>query len=288
MEPELVVDAQAALGEGPVWDAATNRLVWVDIYPGRVHSFDPATGANTYQEAGQQVGAVAPRAQGGLALAAADGFFALDPDGTVSTLAEVEAGNPSMRMNDGNCDARGRFWAGTTELDHVADAGSLYRLDPDRSVRPTLHGVSVSNGIVWSLDDSLMYFIDTPTGGVDVFDFDLDEGAVANRRRFATMPPEGNMPDGMTIDAEGCLWVAAWGSWHIYRFTPEGALDRAIRLPASQLTSCAFGGPDLDELYVTSARARLSDAELREQPHAGGLFRLRPGVSGRPTFAYAG
>ena len=151
-----------------------------------------------------------------------------------------------------------------------------------------LDGVTISNGIAWSLDNHLMYYIDTATGGIDVFDFNLEAGTIANRRRFVTMPPEANMPDGMTIDAEGHLWVAAWGSWHVYRFAPDGALDRAIRLPVAQITSCTFGGADLTDLYITSARTRLSEAELRDQPHAGGVFRLRPGVTGRPTVAYAG
>ena len=279
---ELVLDARAELGEGPRWDARGQRLLWVDIMRGRVHAFSPARAGCRSVDVGRPVGALAGRADGGLVLAVADGFARLDWDsGQVTMLATVEGDRPQNRMNDGACDPAGRFWAGTMALDEGPGAGALYRLDPDGTVHTMLTGVSISNGIDWSLDGRRMYYVDSPTRRIDVFDFEARAGAISNRRTFVALPPEAGFPDGLTVDADGFVWLALWGGAALHRYDPEGARERIVPLPVSHPTSCAFGGGDLDELYVTSARRPLSADERARQPMAGGLLRLRPGVVGR-------
>jgi sugar lactone lactonase YvrE len=186
-------------------------------------------------------------------------------------------------MNDGRCDAAGRFWAGTMATDGRRGAGALYRLEQGRAVERMVEGVSISNGIDWSLDGRLMYYIDTPEDRVDVFDFDPDTGSIANRRLFAKIEGGGH-PDGMTVDAEGGLWVALWGGSRVAHLLPDGTPDGGVELPVAQVSSCCFGGSDLRDLYITTAWEHLA-AERRE-PHAGSLFRARPGVAGQPAHAY--
>lgn len=280
---ELVLDARADLGEGPRWDAREERLLWVDITRGRVHAFRPAAKGCRSVDVGRPVGALAGTADGGLVLAVAGGFARLDwASGRVDMLAAVEADRPGNRMNDGACDAAGRFWAGTMALDERAHQGALYRLDRDGTVHTMLTGVSISNGIDWTPDGRRMYYVDSPTRRIDVFGFDVAAGAIADRRTFVALPPDAGYPDGLTVDAEGFVWLALWGGAALHRYDPEGGLERVVPLPVSHPTSCAFGGAGLDELYVTSARRPLSAEERARQPLAGGLLRLRPGMAGRP------
>jgi sugar lactone lactonase YvrE len=288
-EVELALDAKADLGEGPVWDARHQRLVWVDIMRGRVHLFEPAANRCRFLAVKQPVGAAALRAAGGYVLAVRDGFGRIDAEtGRFEMIAEVEADRPDMRMNDGKCDASGRFWAGTMALDKRPGAASLYRLDPGGRVETMLRDVTISNGLDWSPDGRRMYYIDTPTRRIDVFDYERETGGIRNRRPLVEIPRDEGHPDGMTLDAEGFLWVALWGGGALRRYSPEGALDRVVPLPVTHPTSCAFGGPDLADLYITSARVALSEDERARQPHAGGVFRCRPGVVGRPANAFAG
>jgi sugar lactone lactonase YvrE len=281
---ELVLDARADLGEGPRWDARGQRLLWVDIMRGRIHAFLPAKAACRSVDAGRPVGALACEGDGGVVLAVAGGFARLDwESGRVEMLATVETDRPQNRMNDGACDSAGRFWAGTMALDERPHAGALYRLDPDRTVHTMLTDVTISNGIDWSPDGRRMYYVDSPTRRIDVFDFDQGTGAIADRRPFASVPVEAGIPDGLTVDADGFLWLALWGGAALRRYAPDGTLERSVPLPVSHPTSCAFGGPNLDELYVTSARRALTPDERARQPMAGGLLRLRPGVVGRPA-----
>ena len=286
---ELVLDARAELGEGPRWDARAQRLLWVDIMRGRVHAFRPGHAACRSVDVGRPVGALAGTADGGIVLAVAGGFARLDWDsGQVRMLAAVEADRPQNRMNDGACDPAGRFWAGTMALDEGPGAGALYRLDPDGTVRTMLTGVSISNGIDWSLDGRRMYYVDSPTRRIDVFDLDGQSGGITNRRPFATIPAEAGIPDGLTVDADGFVWLALWGGAALRRYAPDGTLERTVPLPVSHPTSCAFGGAALDELYVTSARRPLSVEERKREPEAGSLLRLRPGVKGRPANLFGG
>jgi len=281
---ELVLDARADLGEGPRWDARGQRLLWVDIMRGRVHAFTPGKGACRNVDAGRPVGALACATDGAVVLAVAGGFARLDwPSGQLTMLATVEGDRPQNRMNDGACDPAGRFWAGTMALDEGPRAGALYRLDPDGTVHTMLTDVSISNGIDWTRDGRRMYYVDSPTRRIDVFDFDVRSGAIADRRTFVQLPPEAGFPDGLTVDAEGFVWLALWGGAALHRYDPEGARERTVPLPVTHPTSCAFGGTDLDELYVTSARRPLRADERARQPMAGGLLRVRPGVVGRPA-----
>lgn len=286
---ELVLDAGAELGEGPAWDADADRLIWVDITAGLVHRFDPATGHDESMPVGQPVGAAVPTTSGGLALAVRDGFALLDPaTGWIERVATVEATVPATLMNDGKCDAAGRFWAGSKDLEGRRPLGSLFRLDPDFSMTRVLTGVTIANGLGWSPDHRTMYYIDSATYGVDAFDFELESGGITRRRQLVELPRAWGLPDGMTVDEEGFLWVAFWTGSSIRRFSPDGQLTSVVDLPVSLVTSCAFGGENLSDLYVTSARLGLAEAQLQQQPHAGGIFRLLPGVRGLAAHPFAG
>jgi sugar lactone lactonase YvrE len=201
----------------------------------------------------------------------------------------VEADAPTTRFNDGKCDAAGRFWAGTMALDVAPGAGALYRLDPDYRVTRALSGVTLSNGLDWTTDNRSMYYIDSPTRGVDAFEFDLEQGVLGARRRLISIPREAGTPDGMTLDTDGGIWVALHGSGSVGRYHPDGRLERVIRVPSARLvTSCAFGGPDMGDLYITSMSDGLSAEAMAEQPRAGALFRCRPGVRGRLPHRFGG
>ena len=210
---ELLDDARATIGEGPVWDDRSRRLLWVDIPAGLVHRLDPTTGESSSLEVGQPVGAVGLGADGGLVAAVKDGFGFFAPgSATMSRLLPVERSLTGNRMNDGKCYSRGRFWAGTMAVDHTLEAGTLYRLERtngDDAVTAIFSGITVANGLDWSPDNRLMYYIDSPTQRIDVFDFDEESGALVNRRAFVEIPVADGMPDGMTVDAEGHLWVAS-------------------------------------------------------------------------------
>ena len=233
------------------------------------------------------VGFALPRARGGVVLGLPDGLWILE-DGAVEPLLAIEADVPGNRLNDAACDPQGRLWAGTMALDEGSPTGALYRVGTDLGVVRVLAGTTISNGLGWSPAGDRFYFIDTPTRRVDVFDFDAATGAVERRRPLATVDVEGAGPDGLTVDAEGCVWVALHGGWGLLRYSPEGDLLGHVGLPVAKVTSCCFGGAGLRDLYVTTRRQSLNDAELADQPLAGALFRLDPGVAGLPTHAFGG
>ena len=284
---EVVLQARAAVAEGPVWDQRVQRLVWVDIMNNAVHVFDPQSGEDRAVDVGQPVGAAALRESGGLVLALRDGFALMNAelDGQVQWVARVEDDIPTSRMNDGKCDAAGRFWAGTMAFDVTPGVGGLYRLDHDYRVTRMLSDVTLSNGLDWSPDNRTMYYVDSTTQRIDALEFDLASGQLGERRPFIEVPEDVGLPDGMTVDAEGGVWLALHGGGAIRRYTPDGRLDRVISLPVKHVTCCAFGGPDFDDLYITSMTYRLP---VEDQPLAGSLFRVRPGVRGRPSFRFRG
>ncbi len=288
---ETVVDRRSLVGEGAIWDARRQRLLWVDILGHLLFFYDPATGENRGINLLQAVGTVVPRAKGGVVVALHNGFARLDPETERMTpIADPEADLPGNRFNDGKCDPAGRLWAGTMAFDGMRDReqGALYCLDADGTVTRKLGRVSISNGIVWSADARTMYFIDTVKNDVRAFDYDLETGSIANERVTVRNDGDGHF-DGMTIDAEGMVWIALFGGGAVKRYDPETGQHLAtIELPVTCVTSCAFGGPDLDQLYVTSASYRLTAAELAEQPLAGSLFRAVPGARGVPAFEYGG
>jgi sugar lactone lactonase YvrE len=289
VEAELALDARAELGEGPVWDERDGCLYFVDILPGRVHRFDPATRSLSTYMIDRPVGAVGLTERDGLILAVRDAFAWLDLEtGDVTTVAQVDRDRPDLRMNDGSCDAAGRFWAGTMALDERTAAGTLYRLEPDGSMAAVVRSVTVSNGIDWSADNRLMYYIDSAAGGVDVFDFDVATGQIANRRSFVRVERRLGWPDGLIVDAEDHVWVALWKGGAVHRYAPDGSLSAIVHVPVSHPTSCCFGGAELRDLYITTASVALDAAERTKQPHAGGLFHCRPGVAGRSSHRFRG
>jgi sugar lactone lactonase YvrE len=293
MDAELVLDARARIGEGPVWNARDKTLDWVDITGQALHRFSPATGSDHVTAIGRDIGALAHRERGGYVLALYGGF-AVTTEGSSdwAMLACVAPDVPDVRLNDGKCDRRGRFWAGTLAYSAERGRGVLYRLDADGAVTTILTDLSISNGMDWSADDKTMYFIDSFAGGVDAFDFDLDSGTIENRRQlFAVEWDEATLAgltiaDGMTVDAEGHLWVAIFGKGEVRRYTPEGQLEQTITLPVSGVTSCAFGGDDLRDLYITTAVDVAGNTD--NQLGAGGLYRCRPGPKGRLSYQFAG
>jgi len=282
MNAELALDARASLGEAALWHEG--RLLWVDIDAGTVNSFDPARGANESWSLGQMVGTVVPRACGGFIVGAHRGVGVFDPlTAQFKILADPAGGRSDMRCNDGKCDPRGRLFVGTIGLHKPRPPGAVYRIDPEWRATPVIDGTGTANGLAWSLDRRTLYFIDTPTREVSAFDYDEATGAITGRRAVVRFgDDERGRPDGMTIDASGRLWVALYEGGAVVCCDPlSGAILERIEVPASRTTSCAFGGPDLADLFITSGRAPTEAA-------SGGVFVVRPGVSGVPAFVFSG
>ncbi|MEV3859136.1 SMP-30/gluconolactonase/LRE family protein [Streptomyces sp. NPDC050095] len=263
---EVAVRESATLGEGPTWDPAAGRLIWVDILGSRVHTYDPASGRRTVLATEQHVGAAKPRKDGGLVVNLRDGVGSYAPDGAFAWLHREPV--PGRRGNDAAVAPDGALWAGSMAYDETPGGGNLIRLAPDGTVTEVLDDVTVSNGTGWSPDGSLMYYVDTTTGRIDVFDVldvldDVDAVGgrgeqVGGRRELATVESGAGYPDGLTVDADGCVWVALWDGAALRRYTPSGKLDRVVPLPVRRPTACAFGGPDLTDLYVSTATVGLN------------------------------
>jgi sugar lactone lactonase YvrE len=278
------VTAPATLAESPVWDPGRRSLLWVDIIGGHVHRYEPASGTDTATKVGVPVGAVAMRRGGGLVLAAGRGFAFLDEP--AGPLRWLWAGARGDRMNDGKCDPAGRFLAGTLARD--PGRAALYRLGTDGSVTTLIENVTLSNGLGWSPDGALLYYADTPLERVDVMDYDLATGSVSDRRTFVDLRGAAGRPDGLTVDADGGVWIAMARGGAVRRYTPGGLLDQVVRLPVPLVTSVAFGGSDLTDLYVTTSRAGLNQADLAVQPQAGAVFCVEAvGVQGQQPGQYA-
>ena len=289
MSPDLVIDAHATLGEGPHWDARRQRLLWVDIEGHDLHVSDPRSGADERLHLAEHVGCVVSAGEDLFVLGLRSGFAVLDlAAGRRAHIADPEQHLPDNRVNDGKCDPAGRLWAGTMAIDEAHGAGALYCLHPDLTVQRMVPNVSVSNGLAWSLDHTMMYFVDSPTRRIVGFDYELGSGSIGNERTIFEVPEGAGFPDGMTIDAEGHLWVALWEGGRVLRVDPTvGAISDEIVMPVSRPTSCCFGGPDLEDLFITSA-SNLPAHQRRREPQAGGVFRVRPGVKGVPASDFAG
>ncbi|MFC3798234.1 SMP-30/gluconolactonase/LRE family protein [Cohnella sp. GCM10012308] len=288
--PEALSDEKCALGESPLWLQESGQLIWVDIEGLCIHSYAPKTGARRRISVGSRVGAVAPANGGRLVCATQDGFYYLDlASERFQPIADPEAHLPGTRFNDGKCDPAGRFWAGTMPLSGDEPACSLYCLAGDGAVRRMVTGIGCSNGLGWSPDGAVMYYIDTFTYRIDSFHYDAATGDIRNRRTVCRIPPERGAPDGMAVDSEGMLWVALWGGACVSRWNPRtGQCLETVGLPVSLATSCCFGGDDLDVLYITTARVGLGEARLLNKPLAGSVFAYRPGVRGLPAHVYCG
>ncbi|MFY1688620.1 SMP-30/gluconolactonase/LRE family protein [Plantactinospora sp. WMMB782] len=269
-------------GEGPVWDTRTDRLLWVDMLAGDVLALEPGTGEVARQHVDSVAAVVRPRSGNGYLVAVERGFVLTDAElRPVRRLPDLWT-DPDLRMNEGGCDPAGRFYCGSMAYDSRPGAGALYRLDADLTPRRILADVTISNGLGWSPDGTLAYYVDTPTQRVDVFDYDVAEGALTGRRPFVRIEPDDGAPDGLTVDAEGGVWVALWGGAEVRRYAPDGRLDVRIPVPAGQVTACTFGGPELRDLYITTSRLGLDDPE----PAAGALFRAAPGFAGLPVVPF--
>jgi sugar lactone lactonase YvrE len=283
MQPENIAKARNVIGEGPRWNAAQQRLYWVDFIDNQnIHSWDPATQELRTYETAAPVTALGFRRKGDL-IVATRGQIATFNLATrkLNSFTSVDD-RPSMRLNDGAVDANGRFWVGSMNSEHQQEPhGSLYRFDSDGRVHTMDSGFTVSNGLGWSPDQRTFYFIDTFRRVILAYDYSAAAGSIGNRRVFAQTVEADGYPDGLAVDAEGHVLVAFWGGWKIIRYDPDGKQEREIRFPVANPTACAFGGRDLDELYVTTARLGLTKEQLEEQPMAGDLFRVRLEVQGQ-------
>lgn len=279
---EQITDPHADHGEGPVWHAGWPGLRWMDMLAGDVLELDPDTQDVRRHHVGTVAAVLRPRVDGGAVLALERGFALADANlHDVRPLSELWT-DPGIRMNEGGCDPDGRFYGGSMSYDAIPGAGSVYRLDPDGTVTTVLTGVTISNGLTWSPDGATAYYIDTPTQRVDAFDYDPYLGLIARRTLFH-IPESDGAPDGMAVDTEGRLWIALWRGAAIRCYRPDGTLDDHLPLPVTQVSACTFGGPTLDDLYITTSRHGI---DPQSQPQAGALFHIRPGARGLPTRCY--
>jgi sugar lactone lactonase YvrE len=278
-EVERFSDPLAYHGEGPVWAPGWDGLRFVDMLAGDIVSLDAGGGLRHRLHVGAVAGAFRPRAGGGLVVGVERGFALVDAGGAVETLPQLWE-DPGVRMNEGATDAEGRFYCGSMAYDMTPGAGRLYRLQADLTVCVVLESVTCSNGLAWSPDRQTAYYVDSTTQRIDALDPDL-----SGRRPFAHVPAEQGLPDGLTVDSEGGVWVAFYGGSAVRRFAPDGRVSEVLELPVTQVTACTFGGPGLDELYITTSRENVPDGE---QPEAGSVFRARPGVAGLAVVPFAG
>lgn len=283
---ECLADLDAILGEGPCWVATQQKLLWVDINTPRLFTWSVSSGAQSVQVT-ENICSIVPRASGGFIGAGYNGLVALTDDFVVTRLDNPEKSIAGNRFNDGKVDRAGRFWAGTMDHAEQRDSGTLYRVDPDLTWTAIDTGYRVTNGPAFSSDGHTMYHTDSARQTVYAFDVD-HAGDVSNKRVFLQFTPDMGYPDGMTVDAENCLWIAFWDGWCIRRFAPDGALLTQIPVPVQKPTSVTFGGADLDQIFITSASRDLSASERAQQPFAGGMFACRPGVKGIADRPFAG
>ena len=284
MNPKLLYDAKAYLGEGPIWDAKTQSLYWLDIINKKIHH-----DADVLIKLDEYVGCIAPRANGGLIFTQRASIWMLESDSIRTTLIATPDSEPTTtRFNDGKCDPRGRFLAGTMDLGESDPTGTFYSFD-GKSVTTLLNNVTISNGMAWSVDHKTLYYIDTPTREVRAFDYDLETGAIANERIVIHVSESLGWPDGMTSDMQGNLWIAMWNGAKMTKWNPNTSeLIDQISIPALNVSSCVFGGKNMNELYITTARKGMNASQLNQFPLTGGVFKLETNIEGMPTFEFAG
>ncbi len=284
MTAEILINSRAILGEGAFWNHKTRELFWIDIENGMFYIYQPANGNTIQFPMNKRIGTVVPSGDNKALVALEDGIYEINIEtGVTEFLENPDENTTYTRFNDGKCDPAGRFWVGTMPLGTIDKSAHLFRYDPDGSVKVVLDSIQISNGIVWSSDHKKMYYIDTPTSQIKAFDYDIKTGNISPAGIAVTIPEDLGHPDGMTIDEEDKLWVAHWGGFGVYRWDPEtGRLMQKISVPAKNVTSCTFGGENLDVLYITTARTGNDPKELAQYPASGGLFMARPGVKGVP------
>jgi sugar lactone lactonase YvrE len=286
---DIVLPHKCLLGEGPVWNAKKKSICWVDILNGIIHQYSPAQKTQKTIPVHQMIGSVAVCSNGNFIAALQNGFAFVDSiSGDIKMIADPESHLPGNRFNEGKCDPAGRFWAGTMSLSEEPHAGSVYLLKKDLSVTKKIEAVTISNGMAWSADHQIVYYIDTPTYQVSAFNYDKTTAHISNRRNVINISKEDGYPDGMAIDSEGMLWIAHWDGWQVTRWNPNtGKKLFHIKMPVARVTSCTFGGDDLNDLYITSASTGLTDEEFKKQPLAGSLFVIRNcGFKGMPAVEF--
>ena len=277
---ELAAKLDCNVGEGPFWDDVKQELYFVDIMNKQIKVFSPSSKSVETVQFNQEIGAVFLDQKSNLIVAARDGIFAATRDGVLETLlAPIELEDTSIRTNDAKCDANGRMWVGTMAFDFTQGAAALFSFD-SKDLKKVVPDLTISNGIGWSLDKKTMYFIDSPTKRVDIFDFDLESGELGNRRPFLLLGDLDAFPDGLTTDEDGGVWVALFGGGEVRRFDPQGTLTHIVEVPVKQVTSCCFGGADMSELYITTAQNGMDSDSLIRQPLAGSLFRAKTAFKG--------
>lgn len=289
-EVRCLIQTRSLLGEGPIWSPRDSALYWVDILTPSIHRYDLDTGVDSECKVGSMVSIAIPKASGGLLTATPRGLMAFDSETRRFTLlCHPEAERPGNRYNDGKCDRLGRFWVGTLDMATAAHRGSLFRVEADGRWKKMDSGFTAANGLGWSPDNRFMYFADSHRRSIYRYDFDLETGEITHRQPLITFDASDGRPDGLTVDEEGCLWVAVWDAWRVSRFSPQGKEVLRVKVPVPRPTSCCFGGVNLDTLYVTSASVRLSAAALDQAPLSGSVLAIQiPGVRGLPDSMFAG
>jgi len=283
---ELALKSECNVGEGPFWDEVEQKLYFVDIVNKQIKIFSPTSKLVETVQFNQEIGAVFLDQKSNLIVAARDGIFVATRDGDLETLlAPIELEDTSIRTNDAKCDAYGRMWVGTMAFDFTQGAAALFSFD-SKDLKKVVPDLTVSNGIGWSLDKKIMYFIDSPTKRVDIFDFDLEGGELRNRRPFLLLGDLDAFPDGLTTDEDGGVWVALFGGGEVRRFDSQGTLTHIVEIPVKQVTSCCFGGGDMSELYITTAQNGMGSDSLIREPLAGSLFRAKTSFKGSKSNRY--
>lgn len=281
MQAELLLDAKATLGEGPAWDVKTQTLYWVDILEKRIYA-----GTELLAQLDDFIGCLAPRKNGNLILGKRASFVDFEPASSRQTVLASLNESATNRVNDGKCDPAGRFLAGSMDMNEKDPRGSLYSFDGKNTSR-LLSGITISNGLAWSSDYKTLYYIDTPTREVKAFDYEVSTGQLANPRTAIHVHKSLGWPDGMTSDTDGNLWIAMWGGAQVTKWNPgSGKLLGQVSTSALHTSSCVFGGRDMNELYITSARKNMSEADLKKYPLSGGLFKVVTNIMGMPTFEF--
>lgn len=290
MEIKPIVDCKTILGEGPLWDVAEQKIYWIDSLGNRIFRADENGGGVEKWDVPQNIGSMALRTSGGAVLSLASGFYLFDFEtGKSEAIETIDHKGPTVRMNDGKVDGRGRFVAGSMDTTEEAPLGNIYSLGADRKVTLVDDKITVSNGPCWSPDQKIFYFADSRSRAIWAYDYDLETGSATNKRKFCEFGPEDGLPDGATVDANGCVWSAGVYKSKIHRFDPSGKQMQMIDMPVVCVTSLMFGGPDLDRLYVTSMQRAPVPGIVETGPLAGSLFVIDGlGVKGLPEYRYGG
>ena len=286
---EKVCDTRCKLGEGPCWDEVNQIIYWIDIINKAVHSYNLKNNKSRTINLEKYVGSIGLRNNGDMIAALQDGFYFINNKTGISELIkEIEENSNIKRFNDGKVDGYGNYWAGTVSYDEKKPIGSLYCLKPDLQLKKFFNGITIANGITWSLDNKKMYYIDTPTMKVDLFDFDIENMVLTNRRIAFEIPEDVGYPDGMTIDMEGKLWIAHWGGYQVCRWDPDTKkiLDKIV-IPAERVSCCTFGGNDLSELFITTAQAGFTENIYKmHENDSGFLYKIQTNTKGIKSFRF--